>query len=210
MSKKSKFSHIAISLIGAIILFCTLLGVEAKILAPNGKAKVLIAKSDIDENTVITSKNIDKLFKEKEVDGELEVTKSVKDKKDLINTVTTKEINKNEVISKNSFIDKDNLLAKIENPVETSIKVSDLSQVVGGILREGDIIDISVINSTSGESKVVLENVYVDKAIASDGTEIDREKNAVATVLNIIISKEEEEILNTEIDKGTVRIRKIK
>lgn len=210
MGKKSKFSHIVISLIGAIILFCVLLGVEAKILAPNGKAKVLIAKSDIAENTVINSKNIDKLFKEKEVDGELEVTKSVKDKKNLINTVTTKEINKNEVISKNSFMDKDNLLTKIENPVETSIKVSDLSQVVGGILREGDIIDISVINSTSGESKVVLENVYVDKAIASDGTEIDRENDAVATVLNIIISKEEEEILNTEIDKGTVRIRKIK
>ena len=104
MSKKNKFSHIAISLVGAIILFCVLLGVEAKILEPNGKAKVLIAKSDIEKNTVINKSNVDKLFKEKEVDGELEVTRAVKNKKDLINTITNKEINANEVISKNSFM----------------------------------------------------------------------------------------------------------
>ncbi|MDU3356017.1 SAF domain-containing protein, partial [Clostridium sp.] len=106
------------------------------------------AVSDIDKGTVITEENISKLFTEKNnIDGALEVSGAVKTKDDLINKVAKENINKGEVVSNNSFISKDDKFKDIDDLVEVSFNVSDISQVVGGILRSGDIIDISIIDN---------------------------------------------------------------
>ena len=97
---------------------------------------------------------------------------------------------------------------EIENPVEISIKVSNLSQIVGGILRTGDMIDISIINATTNKNMVVLENVYVTKTMTGEGERVGQKDEAGVYAENVIIDKENEKILNDHLNLGTVRLCK--
>ena len=207
--KNIKPKSLIISACVAIVVFMALLFVEKSLLKPNGTVEGFVAVSDIDKGMVITEENISKLFTEKNnIDGALEVSGSVKTKDDLINKVAKENINKGEVVSNNSFISKDDKFKDIDDLVEVSFNVSDISQVVGGILRSGDIIDISIIDNNTNESMIVLEDIYVDKAISSDGLQIDRSSDLSALTINILVSKDDSEKLNSYLNKGTLRISK--
>ena len=207
--KNIKPKSLIISACVAIVVFIALLFVEKSLLKPNGTVEGFVAVSDIDKGTVITEENISKLFTEKNnIDGALEVSGAVKTKDDLINKVAKENINKGEVVSNNSFISKDDKFKDIDDLVEVSFNVADISQVVGGILRSGDIIDISIIDNNTNESMIVLEDIYVDKAISSDGLQIDRSSDLSALTINILVSKDDSEKLNSYLNKGTLRISK--
>ncbi|WP_181951902.1 SAF domain-containing protein [Clostridium paraputrificum] len=207
--KNIKPKSLIISACVAIVVFIALLFVEKSLLKPNGTVEGFVAVSDIDKGTVITEENISKLFTEKNnIDGALEVTGAVKTKDELINKIAKENINKGEVVSNNSFISKDDKFKDIDDLVEVSFNVSDISQVVGGILRSGDIIDISIIDNNTNESMIVLEDIYVDKAISSDGLQIDRSSDLSALTINILVSKDDSEKLNSYLNKGTLRISK--
>lgn len=207
--KNIKPKSLIISACVAIVVFIALLFVEKSLLKPNGTVEGFVAVSDIDKGMVITEENISKLFTEKNnIDGALEVSGAVKTKDDLINKVAKENINKGEVVSNNSFISKDDKFKDIDDLVEVSFNVSDISQVVGGILRSGDIIDISIIDNNTNESMIVLEDIYVDKAISSDGLQIDRSSDLSALTINILVSKDDSEKLNSYLNKGTLRISK--
>ena len=207
--KNIKPKSLIISACVAIVVFIALLFVEKSLLKPNGTVEGFVAVSDIDKGTVITEENISKLFTEKNnIDGALEVSGAVKTKDELINKVAKENINKGEVVSNNSFISKDDKFKDINDLVEVSFNVSDISQVVGGILRSGDIIDISIIDNNTNESMIVLEDIYVDKAISSDGLQIDRSSDLSALTINILVSKDNSEKLNSYLNKGTLRISK--
>ncbi|WP_302640432.1 hypothetical protein [uncultured Clostridium sp.] len=207
---EKKFGKIAISLIISIILFVGLLVLESNITSPNGKVEVVKAVNNIKEGTVIDENNKDSLFEVVTVDGSLDFETVLRNTDELVGRIIDTEIKKGEIISSKRLIDKDSVLGKIENPVETSVRVTDISQVVGGILREGDIIDISVVNSTTTENEKVLEGVYVSKAFSSDGTEVDRNSGMSVLTVNIIVSPEDEAKLNQAIELGTIRVSKMK
>ena len=207
---EKKFGKIAISLIISIILFVGLLVLESNITSPNGKVEVVKAVNNIKEGTVIDENNKDSLFEVVTVDGSLDFETVLRNTDELVGRIIDTEIKKGEIISSKRLIDKDSVLGKIENPVETSVRVTDISQVVGGILREGDIIDISVVNSTTTENEKVLEGVYVSKAFSSDGTEVDRNSGISVLTVNIIVSPEDEAKLNQAIELGTIRVSKMK
>lgn len=207
---EKKFGKIAISLIISIILFVGLLVLESNITSPNGKVEVVKAVDNIKEGTVIDESNKDSLFEVVTVDGSLDFETALRKTDDLIGGIIDTEIKKGEIISSERLIDKDSVLGKIEYPVETSVRVTDISQVVGGTLREGDIIDISVVNSTTTENEKVLEGVYVSKAFSSDGVEVDRNSELSVLTVNIIVSPEDEAKLNQAIELGTIRVSKVK
>lgn len=207
---EKKFGKIAISLIVSIILFVGLLLLEKNILTPNGTVNVVVAKTDIKEGTYITESNTEEYFALKEVDGSLDFESSIKNIEDLNGKVIQIPIKKGEIVSNLRYTSKDDILNGIENKVETSVKVDDISQVVGGVLREGDMINIAVVNSTTMENKTILENVYVSKAFSSDGAEVDRYSDTSALVINIIVSSSDEAKLNQALELGTIRVSKIK
>lgn len=205
---KFNFKGIIISLIITIGLFMGLLFVEKTVLQQNGTIKVFVANSDIEKGTFINDAGLDK-FKEKVVDADLNINGAVTKKEDLIKMITKENLNKGEIISVNSFISEENVLKDISDPVETSFNVADISQVVGGILRKGDMIDISVIDSNTKTSQEVLKSVYVDKALGTDGKKLSKEDTGSALIINIIVSTEDAKKLNDNITKGTIRISKI-
>lgn len=205
---KKKMVRLLLSLVISIIAFVALVILQKNIVSPNGETDVVIAISDIDKGTIITEENKAKFFKvKKNVDGEFKTEGLIINENDLINKRVMTKIEKGSIISNLQLLDKDNVIGEIKEPVEASINVDNLSQAVAGTLREGDLIDISVVNEVDKKSERKLEGIYVQSAFSSDGKIINKSDTSIAaTTINLLLEREDEQILNEALSQGLLRI----
>ena len=168
------------------------------------------------EGTVINEETVKIYFSVEQRQKNTVSSNALMDMEKLIGKRTAIELYANDVITTAQFSDINEKLHEISDPVETSINATDLSQLVGGILREGDTIDISVIGD---EVQLVYElrDVYVTKAFDSSGQIIDENLNEAgdgttsnenAMIINVIIEKSDEALLDQQLSNGVVRIAK--
>lgn len=206
--KKNTIKFI-ICFISAVAVFIGSIYYSKKAVSPGEIIDVCRATANIEEGTVIDNNNINDLFEVKSISEKEVVESYVVDKNELLNKRVTSEILQNETISMKRFQSIDDILSKIEKPVDVSIKFSDPGQVVGGVIRQGDFVKISLIDSVSGVAKELLNNVYVKKALASDMTELTRNSKGAALTLIFTMDQKDETKLNSNIENGTVRISKV-
>ena len=168
------------------------------------------------EGTVINEETVKKYFSVEQRQKNTVSSNALMDMEKLIGKGTSIELCANDVITTAQFSDINEKLHEISDPVETSINATDLSQLVGGILREGDTIDISVIGD-EGQLVYELRDVYVTKAFDSSGQIIDENLNEAgdgttsnenAMIINVIIEKSDEALLDQQLSNGVVRIAK--
>ena len=168
------------------------------------------------EGTVINEETVKKYFSVEQRQKNTVSSNALMDMEKLIGKRTSIELYANDVITTAQFSDINEKLHEISDPVETSINATDLSQLVGGILREGDTIDISVIGD-EGQLVYELRDVYVTKAFDSSGQIIDENLNEAgdgttsnenAMIINVIIEKSDEALLEQQLSNGVVRIAK--
>ena len=168
------------------------------------------------EGTVINEETVKKYFSVEQRQKNTVSSNALMDMEKLIGKRTSIELYANDVITTAQFSDINEKLHEISDPVETSINATDLSQLVGGILREGDTIDISVIGD-EGQLVYELRDVYVTKAFDSSGQIIDENLNEAgdgttsnenAMIINVIIEKSDEALLDQQLSNGAVRIDK--
>ncbi len=166
---------------------------------------VMTCVSGINKGTIITEDNIDDLF-EPEGSGNLIIpSDAVKDRESIMGKAFKYNVSSGTVLAEGMLADADSIGVMLNNPVVAGIRATDISQFVGGIIRKGDYIDISVIDNNTGECINVMNSVYVAGAYNSDGTEIEDGKGC-AMLLNILIEKESESYLNSMLSLGTIRI----
>ena len=168
------------------------------------------------EGTVINEETVKKYFSVEQRQKNTVSSNALMDMEKLIGKRTSIELCANDVITTAQFSDINEKLHEISDPVEKSINATDLSQLVGGILREGDTIDISVIGD-EGQLVYELRDVYVTKAFDSSGQIIDENLNEAgdgttsnenAMIINVIIEKSDEALLDQQLSNGVVRIAK--
>lgn len=168
------------------------------------------------EGTVINEETVKKYFSVEQRQKNTVSSNALMGMEKLIGKRTSIELYANDVITTAQFSDINEKLHEISDPVETSINATDLSQLVGGILREGDTIDISVIGD-EGQLVYELRDVYVTKAFDSSGQIIDENLNEAgdgttsnenAMIINVIIEKSDEALLDQQLSNGVVRIAK--
>ena len=202
--------RMAISFFVAAVLFVSLMTLEKSILNKEKTIATIKAAVGIQEGMVITKENVKELFVETKIPGGLMVEGAIANTDELIGQLTTKDMKTNEIVYEDAVILKEDVLADIEEPIEASILVNDISQVVGGILREGDMVSISVVDDSTGMNEEIFDRVYVTKALNSSGKEAAKgDSEASAVVLNLIIDKRDEAHLNEKISLGTVRVSKL-
>lgn len=207
--KKSKIATMFICAVLGVVIFIGLLYMESKLLTPNGVEKVVVAKSKIEIGQVIDSNNLNLLFQEEERDKNELPDNAITDINSLIGCMTRNELYKGNVTPKDAVVENEKITGDTKDLVETSIVASDIGQVVGGIVREGDLVNIGVIDDTTREYKDILTNVYVNRVFGSDGTAIEKGSNLPAVGLNTLLTKGDNEILNSAIAKGAIRISKV-
>ena len=202
-----------ISLIITVTSFTFVLYIERKIYNPNGSSEVYVAKvNKIEKGYVINKNNFNRLFKLEERRNEQIVPKAIENKADLMDTVISQDIYKNEIISSNKLSKVDDELDQIEDKREISIKGSDISDVVGGELREGDKVDIMMTYSSSNKviTETKIKNDYISKTYSGDGSIITRDtQDKPATTINIIVSANDGDVLENAINIGKIKLAKV-
>lgn len=203
MRRKSNKKGIVFVIICLIIIvfICVVLFVKNV----NGKSKVLVAKEDMIKGHIINENEIEELFALEDAGQEV-------DEDSLVNTtgiagmIVTSDISAGSVITSRMLSTEYDPVSKLKSPIVIGIHASEPSQFVSGIVRPGDTVNISVIDSLTNESTDILDNVYVCGAYNDDGTEaVDGD---CAMNLNILIDKCDENTINQFISKGTIRISK--
>jgi len=208
--RKIGVKELIISIVLALMLFLSLLVIEGKMLNDYKTSEVIVANHAISKSTQITESNAYLFFSRKEVPSNIIPKTAVVDIKDLIGKVVCDSISDGEIIVDARFSAEEEYLAKIKNPLEVGMRVSNLSQIVGGTIRKGDLINIFVVDSSTRESVVVLKNVYVSKAFDTSGVEIkDSGSDVESLSLNLYIDSSVEQYFDETIASGTVYISKV-
>lgn len=211
-SKKGKggLKLFSFSLIMTIILFFILTGLQAGILENYEKVSMVVAKTNIEDGVEITRENVASYFVIKDVDAGLKTNSAFTSLVDLEGYIVRKNIDKNEIISSSGLEKKSSVLSLLKEPAEVGLKVSDISQVVGGIIRPGDLIDISVVDNDSKKAEKIFTGVHVSRVFNSSGMELTRDETDIpAVAINVIIDKEQEALFHEKITSEIIRISKV-
>lgn len=211
LSLNKKFAAVLLSLVGALILFFILMFIQNSIINPGGKEKVYYAVRNIDKNTLITTANINSYFVLKDTSKDTLIQDAVSNMDVLKGKYVTNDILKGQQISKDNLQSSRKRIDKIKNLRECSFKVDDLSEADGGTLRSGDVIDLTLTekNSNNVTTTSKIKSVEVSKAIAQDGTILNRSSKQSATVLCLYLSAQDAVTLNNAVKAGNVTAMKV-
>jgi len=172
------------------------------------KYEVFISNQYIKKGTVIDADNVDDLFEKKAINKDMASESLISDRKSIINKKVIADLDNNTLIQQGFLEDKMYSVDKMKSPVTMGIKAADISEIVCGKIREGDIIDISVVEQISGKCIDVIRNVYVAGCYNTDGTLITDDED-VASFINVMVEKDEEQRLNEMLAKGIMKICKV-
>ncbi|MEG1640534.1 MAG: hypothetical protein RR284_06380, partial [Ruthenibacterium sp.] len=223
--KDHKMMTIVIGIIVAFIAFVTLTVIQSSILNQENKVEALQLTTDVQSGTKITEQNVDLLFHPARVSESLVPSNYVSSKSSLLGKFVSKDYVAKDILTKEGVSDiQANYAASIENPVEIAFSLGDLGEVVGGIVREGDFVNIYGLEqvTTKGDGKdtdesikiskdYTFQHIYVTKAFSSDGVRVLSDASAVTptTLFNIILSDADAKIFSEMVQNCILRVAKI-
>ena len=196
------FIRIITCLIFAVVIFVILVNVEKNMMKQYEKISVVVCKENISEQSDITKKNKKDYFKVVQVPKNIVPENVYKSLKEVPCGLTTKNIYKKEILIKDDIKSSKSFVKDIEDPVITSISIKSLDKAVGGVLRRGDRVDISIITDDSGSKSLLLSNVYIIEAMNSSGEKLTKDKKEAATIFNIIVNKDDAQMLKEVVNSN--------
>lgn len=202
------------SLIMTLVLYSAMIFVERRLLKTEEYVSVYVAKETVEKNTIVTVENIGELFSLEERRTDWLPDGSVSDAGQLLGMTVKYGYGRNEIVTIEGLSASDMRVEGIERPVEVSLDAGSLSQVVGGIIREGDRINIwslSKRNENGGsimEAEKICDYAYVTRVFTAAGVQVGQaaQDSAAATVVNIVIPESKEEEFNIALERGTLRV----
>lgn len=209
--KRTKTRLIIISAVVSFILLIAIYLIEDAIVNKEITGDVYQAVKSIEANTKITEDNFSDYFRLKSAPVSVIPDSSVTDKEFMIDKYTAYEIEANAFVTEGAFVDKvSTYLKSIEKPVELSVNISTLGDIVSGTLREGDFINIyglrkqetdsgSVSYFSSSDSlyavqdRYTFEHIMITKAFNGSGSVIQSNGSESVTMFNITIEEDDAE-----------------
>lgn len=207
--KEKSLTRLVVCLIIAIFSFVALMGVQSYILRNKQTTPIVVCAVDnIPMNTVITKDNVDDYFMIIERDT-FQITKNnYNSLDDVPEGLIIDVMCKNQELLKTNIRNNDEVFEYLSDSevVEMSIKVSDIGDVVGGMLRTGDLVNISYVDSKTNEATTLYSKVFVKQALNSSGEPISKNNSsASATTIILLVNPLMEEEIHSAISSGDVK-----
>lgn len=218
--KMTSGRRLVVSFIISAIFFCICLMLIKSMSAEEEKTPVLVTVKELPENLKIAEGGAG-YFTVMEIPVSLVPEGAVTDPAQIAGCFAACSIPKNQILSLSLFSDKLGTVPEIENPVEVSVGTNAIAQIVGGTIREGDLVNISTVkkNYTQTEQGIgkesyraepVVTKAYVTRTFTSAGVSVSSEDTTQpVTVINILIPAEEEAAFNAALEEGNLRISRI-
>lgn len=205
--KENQAGLIAICLGIAGIVFLILLNMEKNLLENYEKQEVVTVYQTLPEGQILDGKNVQNYLKLQEVEKAAVPEGALGSLEEAYGHLPAVTLEAGTILSQSLLTDKKEQLDRLEHPVVAGLRADEISQMVCGTLRPGDIIHIYVTDKDTGETQKVWEDVFVEQAFDGNGGKIAAsDTEASAQVVNVLLNKADIAYFYTELAKGTLRV----
>ena len=219
---------IIVSLLVAVIVYAVMLNAEKTALSDYEKGTVYVTTKPVPKGTMITADYIT----QKEVDKYLIPSGAVSNPEDLTELISVYAVDQGSIITTGMFTAVNDITKDMTQPVVAGFKADDLYQVVGGVLRSGDRINIYQVNENANKgdtsqslantdaegnwtetystASLVWGNVFVQEVFDSAGTVISTaDTTTPAQRINIYMDNDNVAVFYAALAQGSLRVVKI-
>lgn len=219
---------IIVSLLVAVIVYAVMLNAEKTALSDYEKGTVYVTTKPVPKGTLITADYIT----QKEVDKSLIPSGAVSNPEDLTDLISVYAVDQGSIITTGMFTAVNDITKDMTQPVVAGFKADDLYQVVGGVLRSGDRINIYQVNENANKgdtsqslantdaegnwtetystASLVWGNVFVQEVFDSAGTVISTaDTTTPAQRINIYMDNDNVAVFYAALAQGSLRVVKI-
>lgn len=225
---------IIVSLVVATVVYAVLLNAEKAALSDYAKGSVYIASKPIPKGQLITAANAGDYLTLKEIDQSLIPASAITDLAELADLISVYSIDQGSLLTEGMFDKVLDITQDMAEPVIAGCKADDLYQIVGGVLRAGDRINIYQVDEqaakadgnqeqplydydTESEWKeetsmagLVYGNVFVQQVFDQSGSIIDSSDTTTpAQRLNIYLDNDDVASFYAALAQGSLRVVKI-
>jgi len=201
---------ILVSFIASIATFFLLLNVEKNALEAYEKVMVWTVKCELAKGLEISESSMTEYFMQVEIDKNRVPGKVIENPQILIGKLTEVLIPQGTILTEAMFSDEEKFRKGIHNPIVAGCKGDDLFQLVSGVLRKGDLVNIYMVNEELGETYMLWENIMVYQAFDTSGNVIASEDvETPAARVNLLLEEGYTEQFYNELNAGSLRLVKV-
>lgn len=187
----------AVTLVVGLVVWVGLTAAQAYVLTDKDISPAVYALNDIEEGTIISSKNVKDYFGVESVNSALITTTTYTSLDDITGRLVT-PVSKGEILSSTKVKDSSTVNSGIKDPVEVSFAVSRADSAVNGYIRAGDVVDLYIAEDTEEDTvhktnKLLLSNVYIVASYDSSYLEI-QSNDTTSTALYFVIEMERDDV----------------
>lgn len=199
-----------IALLAAVSVFFILLNVETNILKSYEKIQCIRTREMVSEGHVVRPEELAMLFEVVYVDQGAVPQGYLVTEEMLAGLQAKRNIPTGSIVTPDMFDVWDEEVAKMKEPVVAGVKAEDLYQVVSGVLRGGDHVDIYTIDGETKEAYLLWEKVLVKDTFDNSGNRILQENQETpAARLNLILEKGAVDHFYELLEQGSLRVVKV-
>lgn len=201
---------ILVAFLASIATFFLLLNMEKNALEAYEKVMVWTTNCELAKGLEINTNSISECFVQVEIDKNRVPGKVIETPEMLVGKRTMFMISEGTVLTETMFSDEENYREGMHNPIIAGCKGDDLFQLVSGVLRKGDLVNVYMVNAELGETYMLWENIMVYQAFDASGNTIPSEDTVTpAARVNLLLEEGYTEQFYKELNGGSLRLVKV-
>ncbi len=201
---------IPVAFAAAMGTFFLLLHIEKNALSAYEKTNVWVTRAELAEGLEITEAAWAECFEQIEIDKSKVPEQLIEDPRELAGMLTEIGIPKGTIVTWSMFTGEKAYADGLYNPVVAGCKSEDLFQLVSGVLRKGDLVNMYTVNEELGETYLLWEKVMVYQAFDAAGSSIPPEDTTTpAARVNLLLEEGYAEQFYNELSQGSLRMVKL-
>ncbi len=202
-----KTGGIIAALLSAVVVFAVMVQMEKNILTQYEKGTIYVAAAEIPKGELVTEGNYTRYFVQRQLDRSCIPPSAISSPEQIGGLVAKTDIEPGVLLTTGMFESVDEVLEAMDKPVIAGFKAEDLYQVVSGVLRSGDRVNIYSVKEE--EVTLVWQDVFVQQVFDASGTAIaGGDTSTAAQRINVYLNQEDVEKFYGELAAGSLRVVK--
>lgn len=207
INSRLKTGGVIAALLSAAAVFVVMIQMEKNILTQYEKGTIYVAASEIPRGEVVTESNYTTFFIERQLDSSCIPPSAISSPDQIRGLMAKTDIEQGVLLTAGMFEPVDEVLEAMEKPVIAGFKAEDLYQVVSGVLRRGDRVNIYSVKEDG--VALVWQDVFVQQVFDASGAAIASGDMATAAQrINVYLNRADVEQFYGELAAGSLRVVK--
>ncbi len=201
---------ILMAFLASLATFFLLLNMEKNALEAYEKVPVWTTNCELAKGLELTENGLNQCLVQVEMDKTKVPEHLIETPEGLVGKQTLYAIPQGTILTSSMFTQEETYRKGLKQPVIAGCKGDDLFQLVSGVLRKGDLVNVYTVNKEVEETYMLWENVMVYQVFDAAGNVIAPEDTATpAARVNLLLEEGCTELLYNELDAGSLRLVKV-